>query len=358
MKTKSIQILTQVVRLLIVLLVSKVTFAQTSTSPTQVVCIGSTEPYLLNPVNPTSTYNWMLASGGTITTGQGSGQISINWDMVVGGPHTLTVTETDINGCQGLPQTVDVTLNLLDDATFVISDFCEGSSNSASGIMTSGGTFAFNPVPSLGETIDANTGEITGGVAGNTYTVEYTTNGICPQQSTESVYINTLDDASFTLTDYCEGTANGATNINSTGTFSFNPIPSGGETIDVNTGEITGGVAGNTYIVEYTTNGICPENSIETVTVNNLDDPSFTLTDYCFGSPNSATSITTSGGIFAFNPVPSAGETIDANTGEITGGVAGNTYTVEYTTTGVCSNSQTEDVLIYSAPSTGPIFHN
>ena len=110
MKTKTKQKILRIFMLCI--LVSSInTSAQTSTSPTQVVCVGSTEPYLLNPSNSTSTYLWVLSSGGTITTGQGSGAISIDWNMVPGGPHILTVTETDVNGCVGIPKTVDVTLS-------------------------------------------------------------------------------------------------------------------------------------------------------------------------------------------------------------------------------------------------------
>ncbi|MDP7566786.1 MAG: hypothetical protein QF383_00185, partial [Flavobacteriales bacterium] len=110
--------------------------------------------------------------------------------------------------------------------------------------------------------------------------------------------------------------------------------------------------------VEYITNGVCPDNSIETVTVNNLDDASFTLTDHCVGSPNAATAIATAGGSFVFNPIPTGGESIDPITGEITGGLSGISYTVEYSTTGVCADSQTQNVLIYTTPTTGPIFHN
>jgi hypothetical protein len=349
----------KIITLSLLFLVSNTIIAQTSTAPTQVVCIGSTEPYLLNPSNSTSTYQWVLSSGGIITNGQGTGSISIDWNMVAGGPHTLTVTETDANGCPGLPKTVDVTLNIIDDATFALIDYCVGTANSASAIITSGGSFSFNPIPTGGELIDAVTGEITGGIAGTSYDVEYLTNGTCPQQSVQSVYVNVLDDATFTLTDYCAGTANSASAIiTSGGSFSFNPIPTGGELIDAVTGEITGGIASNTYNVEYITNGVCPDNSIETVTVNNLDDASFTLTDHCVGSPNTATAIATVGGSFVFNPIPTGGESIDPITGEITGGLSGISYTVEYSTTGVCADSQTQNVLIYSTPTTGPIFHN
>jgi len=357
MKTKSKFL--KIITLSVLFLVSNTIIAQTSTSPTQLVCIGSTEPYLLNPSNPTSNYQWVLSSGGTIITGQGSDAITIDWNMVVGGPHTLTVTETDVNGCVGLPKTVDVTLNILDDAAFTLTDYCAGTANSASAILTSGGSFSFNPIPTGGEIINTTTGEITGGIAGTSYDVEYLTNGTCPQQSVQSVYVNVLDDATFSLTDYCAGTANSASAIiTSGGSFSFNPIPTGGETINTTTGEITGGIASNTYNVEYITNGVCPDNSIETVTVNNLDDASFTLTDHCVGSPNAATSIVTAGGSFLFNPIPTGGESIDPITGEITGGLSGISYTVEYSTTGVCPDTQTQNILIYTTPSTGPIFHN
>ena len=280
MKTKTNNKFLKAVAVLAMFLVSNTIIAQTSTAPTQVVCIGSSEPYLLNPSNSTSTYQWVLSSGGTITTGQGSDAISIDWNMVVGGPHTLTVTETDVNGCVGLPKTVDVTLNILDDATFALTDYCAGTANSASAIVTSGGSFSFNPIPTGGELIDALTGEITGGIAGTSYDVEYLTNGVCPQQSVQSVYVNVLDDATFALTDYCAGTA------------------------------------------------------------------------------NSASAIVTSGGSFSFNPIPTGGESIDPITGEITGGLSGISYTVEYSTTGVCADSQTQNVLIYTTPTTGPIFHN
>jgi len=339
--------------------VSNTIIAQSSTSPTQLVCIGSTEPYLLNPSNPTSNYQWVLSSGGTIISGQGSDAITIDWNMVVSGPHTLSVTETDANGCEGLPKTVDVTLNILDDATFALTDYCEGAANSATAIITTGGGFTFNPLPTGTETINATTGEITGGVAGTSYSVEYITAGFCPDNSLQSVTVNALDNATFALTDYCEGAANSATAIITTGGgFTFNPLPTGTETINATTGEITGGVAGTSYSVEYITAGFCPDNSIATVTVNNLDDASFVLTDHCVGSVNSATAIATVGGSFVFNPIPTGGESIDPVTGEITGGISGVSYTVEYYTTGVCPSSQTQNVLIYTTPATGPIYHN
>jgi hypothetical protein len=324
-------------------------YSQSSSAPTQSVCISSTEPYVLNNVNSTSTFQWVLNSGGIISNGQGTSAISIDWGTISGGPHTLSVLETDVNGCIGSQQTLEVTIINLDDASFVLTDYCAGASNSASSAVTSGGTYVFNPLPSGSETIDLLTGEITGGIGGTTYSVEYTTNGICPSQSVETVLVNSVDDASFVLTDYCVGTSNSASSaVTSGGTYVFNPLPSGSETIDVLTGEITGGIGGTTYSVEYTTNGICPSQSVETVLVNSVDDASFVLTDYCAGSSNSASLAVTSGGTYVFNPLPSGSETIDVLTGEITGGIGGTTYSVEYTTNGICPSQSVETVLVNS----------
>ena len=255
------------------LLTSSVMFAQTNTGP-QTVCAGSlAEPYLINSPTPGSTYQWTVPpAGGIIASGQGTDYITVDWGTALG-VYTISVVETDINGCPGNPSTVDVTVNSLDDATFTLTDYCEGSPNSAMVTGTSGGVFTFTTAPTGGETINSVTGEITGGIGGTTYDVTYTTTGICPQYSTETVTVNPLDDATFTLTDYCEGSANSATVTGTLGgVFSFTiPSPTGGETIDPLTGEIIGGIGGTIYSVTYTTpTGPCSQSSVQTVTVNPL----------------------------------------------------------------------------------------
>jgi gliding motility-associated-like protein len=103
----------------------------------------------------------------------------------------FTITEQTSGGGATCPVTSTGTLvdPLPADATFALTDFCEGTANNASGILTPGGTFAFNPAPGDGSTIDAATGEITSGVGGSTYTVEYTTPAPCPVTSTETVTV-------------------------------------------------------------------------------------------------------------------------------------------------------------------------
>lgn len=91
------------------------------------------------------------------------------------------------------------------------------------------------------------------------------------------VDVDSGENASFSLTDFCVGDNNSAT-ITGTqgGVFTFDPDPADGATINAQTGAITNAVAGTTYSVTYTTQGSCPASSTETVTALAL--PNFTVT--------------------------------------------------------------------------------
>ena len=102
--------------------------AQTNTSPTQTVCAGSLgEPYLINPPTLGSTYQWTLSGGGTLNAGVTTDNITVDWG-VTPGTYTITVIETDANGCSGAPRIVDVTVIPLPTATIATSQTaCLGS---------------------------------------------------------------------------------------------------------------------------------------------------------------------------------------------------------------------------------------
>ncbi|TYA52954.1 gliding motility-associated C-terminal domain-containing protein, partial [Formosa maritima] len=281
------------------------------------------------------TFNPIPTDGATIdaTTGEITNGLP-------GTTYTIQYTVGEIS-CPAI-NTVDVTILPLEDASFTMTASCDGATATITG--DTGGTFAFSPEPGDGATIDTTTGEITYGVPGTTYTVEYTTSGPCSTSSTQTVTIIQADDSSFTLTANCTGATATITGITG-GTFAFNPVPTDGATINPVTGEITNGITGTTYTVEYTTNGTCPSTSSQTVTISPLEDASFTITAGCNGATATITGDT--GGTFAFNPVPADGATIDPVTGEITNGVSGTAYTVEYTTSGSCQaiSSQTVTIL-------------
>ena len=91
--------------------------AQTNTSQTQTVCAGSlAEPYLINPPSSGSSYQWSLTGGGIINSGSTTDNITIDWG-VTPGTYIVSVVETDVNGCLGIPVTVDVTVLPLPTAT-------------------------------------------------------------------------------------------------------------------------------------------------------------------------------------------------------------------------------------------------
>ncbi|MCB9309186.1 MAG: gliding motility-associated C-terminal domain-containing protein [Lewinellaceae bacterium] len=215
---------------------------------------------------------------------------------------TIVLTYTLQSGYPGCPTSdEDVNITIMDDedATFIFSDFCANEPNGATGIITPGGTFSFNPNPGDGATINSTTGEISNAVGGSSYTVQYTTNGTCPGTST--VTVNALDpqDATFDFADFCAGSTNGPSGIITPGgTFSFNPDPGGGVTINPSTGVISGAVGGDSYTVEYTTNGTCP--ATHQVTVNILDGPSASISGSATLCPGQCAS-------FSFNFVGGSG---------------------------------------------------
>lgn len=80
--------------------------AQQNQLPEQTVCLGD-QPYHVDPIVG-ATFTWTVSGGGTITSGQGTNSIILNWNTV-GGPYTLSVV-ANLNGCDGDPQSVAVTV--------------------------------------------------------------------------------------------------------------------------------------------------------------------------------------------------------------------------------------------------------
>ncbi len=143
------------------------------------------------------TANNCLSASATIT-GDTGGTFAFNpapTDAATIDPTTGTIS----NGTPGATYNVDYTVNCMTtnesvtltttgNASFVLTVACGGATANVTG--DSGGTFAFNPVPSDGAQINASTGTITNGTTGNSYTVDYT---ICGATTSESVTVLTDD---------------------------------------------------------------------------------------------------------------------------------------------------------------------
>ena len=286
-----------------------------------------------------------------------SGATSYTWDNGLGNgaSHTVSPTTTttyEVTGIDGnnCSNTDNVTITV--EALPVIETnadgtICEGASYSIS--ATGGASYTWDNGLGAGPSHTVSPNNTT------TYTVTGTGANGCENTDNVVVTVTPLDDASFTFNNYCDlATSNGPTNVATPGgTFSFNPIPTDGATIDGTSGEITDGVAGATYTVEYVTNGSCPNSSTETVSVQSSDDPSFMYDDICLGNGLAIEpyNIATTGGSFSFVIAPTDGATIDGTTGEISSATNGSTYQVEYLTpSGVCQSSSTETIEVFNAP--------
>ena len=219
---------------------------------------------------PSGSATITAGAGTTYSWSDGAGVIAGSASTVVTPSTTTqyTCTVTNGAGCVSNVQTT-VTVNPLDNAFFDFFDFCDGAPNSAVNIATTGGVFSFNPAPGDGATINPTTGEISNEVIGTTYSVQYATAGVCPNNSVQTVDVNAQDDPQFTTGNYCSGNTNVVTGVATPGgVFSYNG--SDASSINPSTGVITGGVAGTTYQITYTTPvGICQSVSAPiSVTVN------------------------------------------------------------------------------------------
>ncbi|AXT51763.1 T9SS C-terminal target domain-containing protein [Aquimarina sp. BL5] len=311
--------------------------------------------YCTDTSNPTPTVAGLMGGTFSSTTGlildPSSGTINITDST----PGEYTVTYTTNGTC---PNTSDVTVTIteLDDPSFSYDAalYCTDTSNptpTVAGLM--GGTFSSTTGlvidPALGtiNIIDSTPGE---------YTVTYTTNGTCPNTSDVTVTITELDDPNFSYDAalYCTNASNPTPTITGLigGTFSSTT----GLVIDpaLGTINITDSTPGE-YTVTYTTNGTCPNTSDVTVTITELDDPSFSYDAalYCTDVSNPTPTITgLANGTFSsttglvLDPALGTINIIDSTPGE---------YTVTYTTNGTCPN--TSDVTVIIAELDDPSFN-
>ncbi len=308
----------------------------------------SSAAYCVNDADPTATITGL--AGGTFSSGAG---LSINAstgiiDVSASTPGAYTVTYTTAGSCPN-SSNVSVTINALDDASFGYSSaaYCTNDADPSATITgLTGGTFSSG----VGLSINASTGAIDVSVSTpGVYTVTYTTTETCPNSSNVSVAINVLDDASFGYSSaaYCQNDTDPIPTITGLagGTFSSGT----GLSIIASTGAIdVSASTPGTYTVTYTTTGSCPNNSSVSVTVNALDDASFSYVAsiYCVADADPTPTVTgLAGGTFSSG----AGLSINASTGviDVSASTSG-TYSVAYLTSGTCPNTSSVSVSITS----------
>ena len=275
------------------------------------------------------------ASGGVFS--EATGDLSINPSTgevdlsgSVSGIYTVMNDIAASGGCAAANSSASIEVIATDDPAFILTDYCEGSANSATGIATAGGVFSFNPDLGDGSTVDASTGSITSGIGGTTYTLEYVTAGACPDSSTQTVTTLAIDDPSFSYSSatFCLTGGNQLPTTLATAGGAF--TGSAGLSINSSTGEIDVATTGiGSYDVTYTTTGSCPDDLTLTIDITASPDAAFSYAS----SPYCQSGIATitfgpgaSGGVFS----EATGDlSINPSTGEVdlSGSVSG-IYTV------------------------------
>ncbi|MDA8897823.1 BspA family leucine-rich repeat surface protein [Flavobacteriaceae bacterium] len=256
---------------------------------------------------------------------------------------TYTIVYTTPGSCPGATSVL-FEVYPADDPTFNYSQnsFCESFSGTITPtINTIGGTFSSSPT---GLDLNVSTGEVspTSSDVG-TYTIEYTTSGICSSTSTFTLIIKPVDNPIFTYpaSIYCQGTTEKVTPTLSLFGGTFTSSPSGLD-IDPLSGEIdTNSSAVSTYTIEYTSVGVCAGTASYTLVINDFkNDPGFSypVLSYCISDLSTVTpTIETPGGIFTVSPL---GLNIDLITGNIIPSLSPvGSYTIGYTTAGNCQDT-------------------
>ncbi len=270
----------------------------------------------------TGTYSVTVSWGEAIAATPHSGQTSITIESNV-----ASITYPEITYCQSTSGTVTPTI-----------------------IGITSGTFTSSPT---GLSIVSSTGIITPELSSvATYTILFTSDGECPGTSSFTLAITDTESTSISYPEiiYCQATIGTVTPTItgvSTGTFTATPT---GLIIDPITGIITPELSSvATYTIEYTTSGNCPGTSSFTLSITDFkEDASFNYPDlsYCKSTIGTVTPTITgvSSGSFTASPT---GLIIDPITGIITPELSAvATYTVEYTTPGICPTTSSVTFVI------------
>lgn len=264
-------------------------------------------------------------------------------------PGTYTITYTTAGDCMNSSSDV-VTIIAADDATFNYDavEYCEGAADPSPNVIGFNvGTYSSSP-PGL--SINATDGEIDLSTSlAEVYSVEYTTGGICPNSSTQVIIVLGASDAGFTYgsSNYCVSSSDPAPSITGLTGGVFSSVPSG-LSLDPFTGviDVSSSTVGS-YNVTYTVGGDCPNSQTQVVNIDDLDNADFSYSSFNFctsGTDPFPTIAGLPGGDFSSSP---AGLVLYTASGEIdlSASAIGN-YSVNYTTSGACPNSSTQNFFL------------
>ncbi len=302
-----------------------------------------------------SAYNWNIPSGGTIASGAGTNQVTVNWSSV--GAQTITVNYNNSDGCPALTPTVlNVTVNPLPLPTITGEDsVCLGADLNVF-YTTEASMSNYNWTVSAGGIINGGQGtnqiDVSWSTSGAkivtvTYDNTFTCSPIMPTVYNLNVYplpiptISGVDTVCTGVPDVIYTTESGKLNydwqISAGGT-----ITSGAGTRQI---KVTWNTLGNNWVsINYENPTACSAISPTIYNVYAKAEPLPTIvgpSSFCLDTTSIKT-YTTEGAYFSYDWIVSAGGVIQSGIGtnQITVkwyDVASESVSINYTNSGGCS---------------------
>ncbi len=339
-------------------------WAQPTTTDPDHACLNSAEDYWVTDT-PGSTYNWVLSGGGTITHGQGSSAIRINWTS--SGTFILTVTETlaSTTNCTGTPVSLNIIVDPLPVPTATANTpFTGGQLNLLGG---PDGMASYSWTGPDGFTSTAQNPVITGvtNAAAGVYTLAVTNAAGCSASTTVNVTINTVDLPTAIANTPCVG---GVLNLigGPSGMASYSWTGPNGFTSTEQNPSITAvtAAAAGTYTLTVTNSGGGSASTTVDVVINPLPAPAITGPNPVCQSPDGSTEIysTPANAGSNFNWTVVGGTLSGQGTNQIavlwtTPGTGSVSVTETVISTG-CTATATINITVQPAPVTSGIYHN
>jgi len=338
----------------------------------QTVCHNS----YFSPININgsagSTFSWTNdnPSINMLATGNGSipSFLGLNTTLI---PQIANIIVTPSAGsCTGQPTFFNLTVNTLDDNGFdyTTAPYCTTDNNPTPTINVSGGIFtSFTTIGTGTIDLDIATGEINllNSSAGS-FDITYATTGAdCPQDSTLNITINptpTVDNITnqtvcngfqFSIIDFT-GNSNPTYNwVNDNSNIGL-PLNGSGDILPF-TASIAGGAEMANITVTPLTTMCTGLPTTFVLSVNPLDNPTFTYPTYTYCNTeltNPITTISVTGGIFSYTVISGGTHlTINSTTGEIDLNASDEgVYEITYTTAGPCVQTSTQTITINFTP--------
>jgi gliding motility-associated-like protein len=293
------------------------------------------DPNPVPTISGTTGGAFSIDNGGVINAG--TGEI----DLGTSGTGSFVVTYITLGICPDTA-TFAAIITTGGDATITApGNFCEGdapvnlNATDPGGVWT--GTGITNGATGLFDPTAATLG---------TYDIIYTIPGSCGDADTITIVVTAQDDATFSFasTTICLNDVDAIPTITGTpgGTFTI----SNSGVIDPNTGEIDlGSTPAGNYVVSYQTNGLCPANSVVSITIVDASNPVIDAAGpFCITEAPYTLTVNGGGGNWTGNGV-------NGTTGVFNPGAAGaGAHTIIYTVGGACGGADTIQIVVSPLP--------